>query len=104
MTALGRAAIIRSVAEELEVQNTQAAELVETVIELVKSTLAAGEDVLITGFGKFSVKSKRARNAHNPVTGDSMVISPRKIVTFYWSGKLRKKLNQEANFGLSHGP
>jgi integration host factor subunit alpha len=67
--------------------------LVETVISLLKDTLASGEDVLISGFGKFCVKSKRERRGRNPATGESVMLKPRKIVTFKWSGQLRQKLN-----------
>ena len=67
--------------------------LVETLIERLRITLVAGEDVLISGFGKFCVKKKRGRRGRNPVTGESIMLEPRTIVTFKWSSNLREKIN-----------
>ncbi|MFC1814073.1 integration host factor subunit alpha [Thermodesulfobacteriota bacterium] len=71
----------------------KSAETVETLLEIVKSTLASGEDVLITGFGKFCVKKKKERKGRNPETGEPMMLRPRKVVTFRCSGKLRHLIN-----------
>ena len=49
--------------------------------------------VLVSGFGKFCVRQKRERRGRNPATGDSMVLAPRRVVTFKWSGRLRDKIN-----------
>ncbi len=68
-------------------------QIVETLLELIKGSLASGDDVLISGFGKFCVKSKSERRGRNPATGDDMMMAPRKVVTFKWSGKLRRKIN-----------
>jgi integration host factor subunit alpha len=68
-------------------------ELVEQLIEIIKSTLASGEDVLVSGFGKFCVNDKKERKGRNPATGDSMMLRPRKVVTFKCSGKLRRRIN-----------
>jgi integration host factor subunit alpha len=56
--------------------------------------LSSGEDVLISGFGKFCVKEKRDRKGRNPATGEDIMIEARRVVTFHCSGKLRKKINQ----------
>jgi integration host factor subunit alpha len=66
---------------------------IETVLELIKRSLESGEDVLISGFGKFCVKEKAERRGRNPATGKDLILSPRKVVTFIWSGKLKEKLN-----------
>ncbi len=68
-------------------------ETVETILELIKSTLASGEDVLISGFGKFCVKTKKERRGRNPATGDDMMLSQRQVVTFRCSHLLREKIN-----------
>jgi len=68
-------------------------ETVETLLEIIKSRLASGEDVLITGFGKFCVKEKKERKGRNPETGEPMMLRPRKVVTFRCSGKLRHLIN-----------
>jgi len=59
----------------------------------MKSTLASGEDVMISGLGKFCVKDKAARKGRNPSTEQEMILSPRRVVTFKCSGKLRDKVN-----------
>jgi integration host factor subunit alpha len=71
----------------------QSNDIVETTIDIIKNTLASGEDVLISGFGKFCVKQKAERKGRNPATGDDMMLPPRKVVTFKCSGKLRERVN-----------
>jgi integration host factor subunit alpha len=66
---------------------------VENLLEIIKSTLASGEDVLISGFGKFCVNEKKERKGRNPATGDAMMLASRKVVTFKCSGKLRDRVN-----------
>ena len=70
-------------------------DLVEIILETIKNTLASGEDVLISGFGKFCVKEKKERRGRNLNTGDTMILRPRKVVTFRCSGKLRDKINKQ---------
>ena len=69
-------------------------EITETLLEIIKRTLACGEDVLVSGFGKFCVNEKAQRRGRNPATGESMMLRPRRIVTFKCSGKLKRKLNK----------
>jgi integration host factor subunit alpha len=92
--ALTKDDIVEAVAEEIGFPKKQSVELVETLLELIKSTLESGEDVLVSGFGKFRVKEKKKRRGRNPATGGDMMLRPRKVVTFHCSGKLRKKINQ----------
>jgi integration host factor subunit alpha len=86
--------LVSAVAESNGYSRTKAVELVETLIELIKFKLASGEDVLISGFGKFSVKEKRERRGRNPATGEDMMLAARRVVTFKCSGQLRDKINQ----------
>lgn len=72
----------------------QAIEAVEALLEIIKFTLESGEDVLVSGFGKFRVREKRERRGRNPATGKDMMLRPRKVVTFKCSGKLREKINR----------
>jgi len=69
--------------------------VVESLIEIIKRTLENGEDVLITGFGKFCVKEKRKRKGRNPQTREDLMLGERKVVTFKCSGVLRNKINRE---------
>jgi integration host factor subunit alpha len=86
--------LISSLAEANGYSRLQAAELVETLIEIIKSKLSSGEDVLVSGFGKFCVREKRERRGRNPSTGEGMLLAPRRVVTFKWSGRLRDKINR----------
>ncbi len=71
----------------------QAREAVETILRIIKSNLESNEDVLLSGFGKFSVNDKSARKGRNPQTGQSLMLDARRVVTFKPSGKLREKVN-----------
>ena len=70
-----------------------ASEGVETFIQIIKSNLGEGEDINFSGFGKFSVREKRARRGRNPKTGEEVTISPRRAITFSLSTALRSKLD-----------
>jgi integration host factor subunit alpha len=72
----------------------QSAESIETLLEIIKTTLESGEDVLISGFGRFCVKQKAERRGRNPATGGDMMLAPGKVVTFRCSGRLRKNINE----------
>ncbi|MBW1753169.1 MAG: integration host factor subunit alpha [Deltaproteobacteria bacterium] len=91
--ALTKADIITEVMNENGYSRPQATETVETLLELIKKTLGSGEDVLISGFGKFCVKQKAERKGRNPATGGDMMLKARKVVTFTCSGILRDKIN-----------
>jgi integration host factor subunit alpha len=85
--------IAQSVQQRTGTSLSQANKALELTLELIKATLAGGEDVLVSGFGKFRVRKKTARKGRNPATGESMMLKPRKVVTFHCSGKLREKVN-----------
>ena len=87
--------LVSAVAEANGYPRNQAVELVETLLEIIKSKLASGEDVLISGFGKFCVKKKRERRGRNPATGEDMMLEARRVVTFKCSGQLRGKINRK---------
>jgi integration host factor subunit alpha len=90
---LTKAHIIESVSSQIGFTMKQSINTVETLLEIIKSTLESGEDVLVSGFGKFCVKAKKERRGRNPATGDKIMLAPRKIVTFKCSGKVRDKIN-----------
>jgi integration host factor subunit alpha len=73
----------------------ESTEIVEQVFDIMKETLESGEKIKISGFGNFNVRTKRPRKGRNPKSGEEMVISGRKVVTFKPSSILRKVLNQE---------
>ena len=92
---LTKADIINAVHQELGFTTNLSNELVEQILEIIKSKLESGEDVLFSGFGKFCVKEKRERKGRNPATGEDLLLAPRRIVTFQCSGKLRDKINRD---------
>ena len=89
---LTKARICDALCRKIPMSKSKATETVELLLETIKHTLADGEDVMVSGFGKFCVKEKRQRRGRNPATGSSMMLKPRRIVTFKCSGKLREKL------------
>jgi integration host factor subunit alpha len=69
-------------------------DIVESLLEIIKGSLERGEDVLVSGFGKFCVKDKSQRRGRNPATGDNLLLDARRVVTFKCSGKLRERINK----------
>ena len=94
--ALTKDTLIDTIAKEYGFKKKRSTEIVETLLEIIKSKLASGEDVLISGFGKFCVKQKKTRRGWNPATGEDMMMKARRIVTFKCSGKLRGKINKSS--------
>ena len=74
--------LIDAIAKQNGFTRIKSLETVETILELIKSTLESGEDVMISGFGKFCVKEKRERRGRNPATGEDMMLASRRVVTF----------------------
>jgi len=92
---LTKSHLIDTIAEQNGFTRKKSIETVEIILEIIKSTLASGEDVLISGFGKFCVKEKRERRGRNPATSEDMILAPRRVVTFKCSGNLRDKIDRE---------
>ena len=90
---LTKADLVQKVYEDHELTKVQAAEVVETFLRISKTCLENGHDLLISGFGKFNVKDKKARRGRNPQTGDELILDKRKVVTFKPSGILRERIN-----------
>ena len=90
---LTKAQIVESVQNQTGFSKNRSSEIVETLLEILKKSLASGEDVLVSGFGKFCVNEKKKRKGRNPATGEDMILAPRKVVTFKCSGRLRDRIN-----------
>ncbi len=82
-----------SIHKGLGLPKSRSFQLINSLFEIMKTTLASGEDILISGFGKFSVKDKNDRRGRNPLTGEDMMLEARRIVTFKCSVPLKQKLN-----------
>ena len=90
---LNRAQIIESVQNQNGFTKTRSLEIVKTLFEIIKSTLASGEDVMVSNFGKFCVKEKKEYRWRNPITGKFEMLPPKRLVTFKCSKKLRDRIN-----------
>ena len=90
---LTKPVIIKGISEKIGITKQEAGEIVETFLEIIRRTLASGEDIQISRFGKFYVQSKKERRGRNPATGDDLILAPRKIVRFRCSPKLRHRVN-----------
>ena len=91
--SLTKAAIVEKLQSELGFPRNQSVEIVESLLEIMKSTMESGEDLLVSGFGKFTVRDKHERKGRNPATGEDAILPARRVVTFKYSGKLRDKVN-----------
>lgn len=86
--------IYEQIRTELGIPLKQSVETVEALIEFIKASLESGEDVLISGFGKFCVQTKNKRRGRNPATGEDLILDSKKRVAFKCSGKLRERINE----------
>ena len=91
-----KADIVEKIYEKVGFSKKESAELVETVFDIMKGTLESGDKIKIAGFGNFVVKNKANRRGRNPQTGDEIIISARKILTFKPSQVLKAALNKSA--------
>lgn len=91
--ALTKDKIINEVYTKLGLRKNDARQVVEQLLQIMKRTLQNGEDLLISGFGKFVVKEKEARRGRNPQTRRDLQLRARRVVVFKTSGILRKKIN-----------
>ncbi len=91
--ALTKNVIVEQIQTGCGFPRNRSIEITESILELIKSSLGSGDDVLVSGFGKFCVKEKRERKGRNPATGEDAMLPARRVVTFKCSGKLREKIN-----------
>ena len=94
MATLTKAHIVENLLAKKLFTKAESAQIIETLFELLKQSLEEGDDVLISGFGKFSVQEKNQRRGRNPQSGEPITLPPRKVVSFKCSGKLREKINR----------
>ena len=90
--ALTKTDMVDMVQERIGFSRKKSTDIIETFIEIIKDTIGSGDDVLISGFGKFCVKQKNQRKGRNPATGRDMMLSSRRVVTFKCSSVLRDKV------------
>ncbi len=90
---LTKADLADSIYSQFDFNKKQSTVLIESLLELIKMTLESGEDVMISGFGKFNVKDKSQRRGRNPATGNDLMLEQRRVVAFKCAGILRDRIN-----------
>ena len=91
--SLTKERIINGIYNHVGLSKTKSRKVVESLFEIMKQTLEKGEDLLISGFGKFSIKEKAERRGRNPQTTEDLRLRARRVVVFRNSGILRKKIH-----------
>ncbi len=94
-----KADIAQKIANDAGFMKHEAAEIIEKLLDIMKNRLISGESVMISGFGKWNVKSKHARRGRNPQTGEEIVLDARRVITWKYSPHFKKAVN-EADKGL----
>ena len=90
---LTKVKLVESIQSQTGFTKNKSSEIAETCLEIIKSALESGEDVMISGFGKFCVKEKKEYRWRNPITGKFEMLPPKRLVTFKCSKKLRDRIN-----------
>jgi len=88
--SLTKIEITNAIYEKLGIPKKDCSNIVESLFDILKDELIKGNDVMISGFGKWSIRSKKARKGRNPQTGEDLTIDARKVITFRPSHALRK--------------
>lgn len=94
--ALTKDKLVTRLQTQMGMSKQESMQMVESLFGIIKGTLVNGEDLLITGFGKFSVRQKNARRGRNPQTKESLILAARKVLVFKSSGILRNHINESS--------
>lgn len=89
-----KADLVDAIFEKVGLSKKEAQDIVEILFDTIKQTFGEGESVKISGFGTFDVRKKQARRGRNPKTGEDMEISPRRVITFRASNKLKSEIEK----------
>ncbi len=93
--ALTKQKLMANLETHLGLDRQESRQMVERLFKIMKDTLSQGEDLLISGFGKFSVRQKKARRGRNPQTKERITLAARKVLVFKASVVLRKRINED---------
>jgi len=100
--ALTKAEIVDALYERLGLSKKEAVDFVESVFEILKTELIKGEKIKISGFGNFTVRTKKPRKGRNPQTGEVLEIAGRRVLTFKPSQVLRAEVNAGSGTYVEH--
>ena len=93
--SLTKAKLASLLRTQLGLDKKESLQLLESLLNIMKDTLTQGDGLLVSGFGKFSVRQKKARQGRNPQTNGVLTLQPRKVMVFKTSGVLRRRLNKD---------
>ncbi|MFC1834175.1 integration host factor subunit alpha [Thermodesulfobacteriota bacterium] len=93
---LTKAGLAQRIADDCGFLKGEATEVVDKMLDVIKSSLISGEDVMISGFGKWGVKSKHPRRGRNPQTGEELILDGRKVVVWKYSPVLKRAVNRSS--------
>jgi integration host factor subunit alpha len=88
-----KALIAKKIGDDCGFMRGEGIEILEKLLEIMKAKLVAGEDIMVSGFGKWSVKDKRERRGRNPQTGEELALDARRVVTWKYSPRLKRAMN-----------
>jgi integration host factor subunit alpha len=94
--ALTKEKLIILLQNQLGLSRQESRQILDRLFKIMKGTISQGEDLLISGFGKFSVKQKNARRGRNPQTTENLLLAARKVLVFKTSGVLRNRINKSS--------
>lgn len=89
-----KADLVESIYEKIGFSKKESSDIVEMIFDLIKETLEKGEKIKISGFGNFLVRDKKPRMGRNPQTGEEIMITARRVLTFRPSQVLKQSLNR----------
>jgi integration host factor subunit alpha len=89
-----KADLVEMIHQTIGFTKKESADMLETVLSIMKDTLESGEKLKISGFGNFEVKQKNDRRGRNPQTGETITIEARRVLTFKPSTLLRQAINR----------
>lgn len=98
--ALTKAQLAELLFEQIGLNKRESKDMVDAFFDLISNSLVDGDDVKITGFGNFQIRTKSPRPGRNPRTGEAIPIAARRVVTFHASQKLKEQIQSgsPANF------
>lgn len=93
MKTVTRADVAETIYEEIGLSRRDSTDILDMILDEIVKDLSDGNDVKLSSFGTFSLRSKKARSGRNPKTGVEAIISPRKVISFKPSQTMRKVIN-----------
>lgn len=91
---MNRSDLIRATANTHEISIAEAEKTINQILEMITISLACGESVLISGFGKFEIRTKQACVRRNPQNGEEILVPQKNAVLFHASTALKKRVNK----------